>query len=142
MHVCVHSVTAPLIVPQYHKLIVLAVGGASSAPQHQESGLASWLGHVSMGREQRAECSGSLVVEVQAAVLLKSGSSPSRVVEANVGRICKTIGVWIGVQPVAPSGTAPWRPSMQHLACKLGALVLLRLDLGSKMYRPWVPAHR
>ena len=31
------------------------------------------LGHVSMGKEQRAVCGGSAVVEVEAAVLFKSG---------------------------------------------------------------------
>ena len=39
------------------------------------------LGPVSMGKEQRAVCSGDLVVEVEAAVRLKLGLSPSRVEE-------------------------------------------------------------
>ena len=34
-----------------------------------------------MGKEQRALCSGGLVVEVETAVLLKLGSSPSRIEE-------------------------------------------------------------
>ena len=54
-----------------------------------------------MGKEQRAESSGGPVVEVEAAVVFKLGMSPSVAEEADVGRICKTIGVWIGVQPAS-----------------------------------------
>ena len=47
-----------------------------------------------MGEEQRAVCSGRLVVEIT--VLLKLGSSPSGVGEAHDGRICETTGGEIG----------------------------------------------
>ena len=52
------------------------------------------LGPVSMGKEQSAVCSGGLVGEVEAAVLLRLGLSPSRVEEADVGRNCKATGRW------------------------------------------------
>ena len=55
---------------------------ASSAQHHRGGdGPTSSLGHVSMGKEQRAVCSGGLIVEVEAAVWLKLGLSPSRVKE-------------------------------------------------------------
>ena len=54
---------------------------ASSAQYHQEDGPTSSLGPVSMGKEQRAVCSGGLVAEVEAAVLLKLGLSLSTVEE-------------------------------------------------------------
>ena len=59
------------------------VGGglASLAQHHREDGTTSSLGPVSMGREQRAVCSGGLVVEVEAAVWLELGLSPRRVEE-------------------------------------------------------------
>ena len=51
--------------------VLSTIGGlASSAQHHREDGPASLLGHESMGKEQRAVCSGSLVVEVEAAALL------------------------------------------------------------------------
>ena len=53
--------------------------GGSSAQHHRGDGPASSLGPVSMGKEQRAVCSGGLVVAVEAAVWLKLGLSPSRV---------------------------------------------------------------
>ena len=55
-------------------------GLASSAQLHRGDGPTSSLGPVSMGREQRAVCSGGLVV-AEVAVWLKLGSSPSRVEE-------------------------------------------------------------
>ena len=45
---------------------------------------------VSMGKEQRVVCSGVLVVEVEAAVLLKLGSSPSRNADQMLFRIYKS----------------------------------------------------
>ena len=53
------------------------------------------LGPVSTGKEQRAKYSGSHFIKV--AVLLKLGLSPSRVEEADGGRICETTGVGVGV---------------------------------------------
>ena len=65
----------------------LATGGTASLAQHHpRDGPTSSLGHVSMGKEQRAVCSGVLVVEVVATVLLKLGLSPSRIEKADVGR--------------------------------------------------------
>ena len=54
---------------------------ASSAQHHQGDRPTSSRGPVRMGKEHRAVCSGGLVVEVEAAVWLKSGLSPSRVEE-------------------------------------------------------------
>ena len=51
---------------------------ASSAQHHQGDGPTLSLGPVSMGNEQRAVCSGGLVVEAEAAVLLKLSLSPRR----------------------------------------------------------------
>ena len=45
-----------------------ANGFTSSARLHQEDLPTSLLGSVSMGKEQKAVCSGGLVVEVEAAV--------------------------------------------------------------------------
>ena len=45
-----------------------------------------------MGKEQRAVCSGGLIVEVEAAILLKLSLSPSRVEKAGVGGIRETTG--------------------------------------------------
>ena len=56
-------------------------GLASSTQHHQGDGPTSLLGPVSMDKEQRAVRSGGLVVEVEAAVLLKLGLSPRRVEE-------------------------------------------------------------
>ena len=53
-------------------------GGGGGGGWGQEDGTTSLLGPVSMGKEQRAVCSGGLVVEVEAAVWLQLGLSPSR----------------------------------------------------------------
>ena len=59
-----------------------------------------------MGKEQRAVCSDGLVVEVEAAVWLKLGLTPSGAEEADSGRICGTTAVWIGVTSRHP-GLSP-----------------------------------
>ena len=51
---------------------------ASSAQHHQGDDPKSSLGPVSMGKEQRVVCSGGLIAEVEAAVLLKLGLRPSQ----------------------------------------------------------------
>ena len=56
-------------------------GAGSRARHHTNKEMGPPLGPVSMGTEQRAVCSGGLVVEVEAEVLLKLGLSPSRVEE-------------------------------------------------------------
>ena len=55
------------------------------------------LGHRCTGREQGAVCGDGLVVEVEAAVLLKTGSSSSGVEKVDAERICEKTEVWIGV---------------------------------------------
>ena len=80
--------------------MLIAAGGLASSAQHHRDGPTSSLGPVGMGKEQRAVCSGSLVVEVEAAVLLKLGLSVSRVEEADFARNGKTPAVGIGAAVV------------------------------------------
>ena len=112
---------------------------ASSTQHHQGDGPTSSLGPVSMGKGQRAVCSGGLVVEVEAAVLSKLGSSLSRVEEADSGRIClRRPGVGIGVTAsVLVQPTCPQCSSTQLSSGCSGTV-----GLGSKMQQPWEPAHR
>ena len=57
-------------------MVVIVMGGqggwGSSAWHHRGDGPTSSLGHVSMGKEQKAVYSDGLVVEVEAAVLVRS----------------------------------------------------------------------
>ena len=71
-----------------------------------------------MGKEQRAVCSGGLVIEV--AVLLKLGVSPSGNEEADNRRISGTTGVGIGV--IASVLAQPTASTVQQHTAKLWVL--------------------
>ena len=106
------------------------MGLVSSAQHRQGDGPTSSHGPVSMA-EQRAACSGGLVIEVVAAVLLKLGLSPSRV--GGVGGLASSAQHHRGDGPTSSLGPVNMGKE-QRAVCDGGLVVTVEVAVLSEVW--------